>query len=231
MESFHRLECLIGHDGLCKLQKSNVLILGLGGVGSYVAESLVRSAVGKMTIVDGDVVEKSNLNRQLFATTDTVGMLKVDAAKHRLLSVNPLLKIKTLSLVYDEKVKNVIDLTEFDYVVDAVDDLNAKVLLAQQAYDLNVNLISAMSAGNKLNSCAFEVADVFETSVCPIAKIMRRKLKKLGVSHLKVVYSKEKPRKFIQNSKEIGSAVFVTAVMGLILTNEVIKGLLVKQSV
>lgn len=216
----------MGKEGLEKLRTSKVLVLGLGGVGSYVAESLVRSAVGKLTVVDGDVVEISNLNRQLFATTKTVGMPKVQAAKLRLLEINPFLEIEALEFFYSDETSNLINLDDFDYVIDAVDDLKAKVLFVKSAYELNVKVISAMSAGNKLNPFHFEITDIFKTEVCPIARIMRRKLKDLGVLHLKVIYSKEEPAKVNGKLNVIGSVAFVPSVMGLMITSEVVKELL-----
>lgn len=228
MEVFKRLELLIGKEGLARLSKAKVAVFGLGGVGSFAAEGLVRSGVGSLAVVDGDVVEESNFNRQLFATRPNLGKFKVDVASDRFISINSKLEIKKFKVFYCKQTENLINFSEYDYVVDAVDDLDAKVLIAVNAFKFKVPVISAMSAGNKVNATGFEVANLFETSVCPIARLMRKRLKDLGIFELKVIYSKEKPRKVDFANGVVGSTAFVPPVVGFIAAGEVIKNLLEK---
>lgn len=227
MGIFNRLELLIGEQGLQKLARSRVIVFGLGGVGGFAAECLVRSGVGSIAVVDGDVVDETNFNRQLLATWPTVGKFKVDVACERFLEINSQLKIQKFKFFYGGETAGLINLNEFDYVVDAIDDLNAKELLVFNAFEQNVPVVSAMGAGNKFNAAGFEEADLFETSVCPVAKIMRRRLKSLGISRLRVIYSKEKPKKLVGNSSGVvGSTAFVPPVVGCMLAGVVVRQLL-----
>ncbi len=223
MKNFEQLELLIGREGLLRLSESRVLVFGIGGVGGFVLEALVRSGVGHLTIVDGDVVEESNLNRQIIATEDAIGKFKVDVAKKRCLEINSEVEIEALKFFYGEDSRSLIKFADFDYVVDCVDDMDAKIMIVKKAFDLNVNMISAMSAGNKICSWGLKVSDLFETSVCPIARIMRARLKKLGIDRLKVVYSTEKPKRLRRcDCGSVASAVFVPASMGIIMANVVV---------
>ena len=228
-ERFSRTELLIGTDAMEKLKNSHVCVFGVGGVGGYVCEALARSGVGYLTLVDNDTVSVSNINRQIFALTSTVGMLKTAAAKERLTDINPGIKITEHNMFYLPETANEIDLTEFDYVVDAIDTVTAKIYLAQTCDELNVPLISSMGTGNKLDPTAFEVTDIYKTSVCPLARVMRTELKKRNVKKLKVVYSKEQPENAVADSSNgrhaPGSNAFVPSVAGLVIASEVIKDL------
>lgn len=190
---FVRTEMLLGSDNMEKLKRSHVIIFGIGGVGGYVVEALARSGVGELTLVDDDVVAESNINRQIIATTRTVGMAKTEAAKERVLEINPDIKVHACQMFYLPETADRFNFTQYDYVVDAIDTVSGKIALAVEAERCGVPVISSMGAGNKLDASAFEVADIYETSVCPLARVMRRELKKRGVGKLKVVYSKEEP--------------------------------------
>ncbi len=228
-ERFSRTELLIGTDAMEKLKNSHVCVFGVGGVGGYVCEALARSGVGYLTLVDNDTVSVSNINRQIFALTSTVGMLKTAAAKERLTDINPGIKITEHNMFYLPETADEIDLTEFDYVVDAIDTVTAKIYLAQTCDELNVPLISSMGTGNKLDPTQFEVTDIYKTSVCPLARVMRTELKKRNVKKLKVVYSKEQPKNAVADSSNgrhaPGSNAFVPSVAGLVIASEVIKDL------
>ena len=222
---FHRIELLLGKDAIEKLKKSYVAVFGIGGVGSYAVEALVRAGVSNIDIYDADTIEISNLNRQLFATTKTIGMDKIEVARGRLTDINPSLNISTYKIfLTEEKIKE-LDLKKYDYLLDAIDTVSAKIALAVCADEQKVKMISAMGAGNKLDPTAFKVADIYETSVCSLAKVMRTELRKRNVGKLKVVYSEEKPLK-VENSDEIGSVSFVPPVVGMIMAGEVIKDLI-----
>ena len=226
---FLRTEMLFGSTAMEKLKKSSVLIFGIGGVGGHCAEAIVRSGIGSITLVDKDTVDITNVNRQIFATLDTVGMDKTDAAYKRLKSINPDCDIKIQKLFYLPETANEIDFSKYDYVVDAVDTVTAKIEIAVNAKENNVPLISSMGTGNKLNPAELKVADLYKTEVCPLARIIRRELKKRGVEKLKVVYSEEKP--YVNKTSEDGKPVpasnaFVPATAGLIIASEVIKDLI-----
>ena len=233
MEQFTRAAWLLGDAAMEKLKQSRVAVFGIGGVGGYVAEALVRSGVGALDFIDNDTVSISNLNRQIVALHSTVGEYKTEVMARRALDINPDCKIKTFNTFYTpESVE--FDFSSYDYVVDAVDTVSAKLAIVENAMRVGTPVISAMGAGNKLNAAAFEVADISKTSVCPLAKAMRRELKKRGIEHLKVVYSKEEPVKvelpdgveLPQGKKTVpGSVAFVPSVMGLLLAGEVIKDL------
>ena len=223
--AFCRTEYLIGQEALQKLKNSKVAIFGIGGVGSYVVEALARSGVGSFVLVDKDTVSISNLNRQLIATLDTIGKDKVDIAKERILSINPNAKVKTFADFFMPGNTNILD-NSITYIVDAIDTVTAKIELVIQAKKLDIPIISSMGTGNKLDPTMFEITDIYNTSVCPLAKVMRKELKSRNISHLKVLYSKEKPIKtniIDENGKLIpGTISFVPSVAGLIIAKEVV---------
>lgn len=231
-DMFSRFELLIGEEKLQQLQNSHVLVFGVGGVGGYVVEALVRSGIGHITIVDNDEVSLTNLNRQIIATRETIGKKKVEVMRERILSINPDCLVTGLEMFYLPENADTIDLKKYDYVVDAIDTITSKIELAMRCEKLNVPLISSMGTGNKLNPAMLEVSDIYKTSVCPLAKVMRKELKTRGVKHLKVVYSKElpiKPRQSneLTNKRTVpGSSAFVPSSAGLLIASEVIKDLL-----
>lgn len=247
LNQFSRTELIIGKEAVEKLNKSKVAVFGIGGVGSFVVEGLVRAGIGNFILIDDDKVCLTNLNRQLIATRKTVGKLKVDVAKERILEINPNANVETYQEFFMPESKEIIDDT-VDYIVDAVDTVTAKIELVVRANKLNIPIISCMGTGNKLDPTKFEVTDIYKTSVCPLAKVMRKELKQRGISKLKVVYSKEEP---IKPDKELhsscktdcicspdtkrncsvknqvpGSVSFVPSVAGLIIAGEVIKDLI-----
>ncbi len=219
-EQFSRTELLLGSESMERLANSKVAVFGIGGVGGYVVEALVRSGVGAVDLIDSDTVCESNLNRQIIALKSTIGTFKVDAMKERIMDINPDCKVNVHRCFYLPETAGQFDFTQYDYVVDAVDTVTAKIELVMQAKESKVPIISSMGAGNKLNPAEFEVADIYKTSVCPLAKVMRRELKKRGVKKLKVVYSKEEPT---QKCTPPGSTAFVPSVVGLIIASEVVK--------
>lgn len=231
---FDRTKRLLGADAMTKLNSSHVAVFGIGGVGGHAADALVRSGIGEITIVDSDEVAESNINRQLIATTKTVGRKKVDVMEERLLEINPKVKIHKYCCFFLPETKEDFLFSSYDYVIDAVDTVTAKLALVEACQEYGVPIISSMGAGNKLDPTAFEVADISKTSVCPLAKVMRRELKKRNIKHLKVVYSKEMPLEpqddelFVsdevrQRRSTPGSIAFVPSVAGLILAGEVVK--------
>ena len=231
-DQFHRTALLLGTENIEKLKNRRVAVFGVGGVGGHAAEALCRSGIGKIDIFDGDIVDISNINRQLIATHKTVGRVKVDVMKERLLEINPDALINTHKLFYLPETADSVDLSVYDYVIDAIDTMTAKLELVSRTFAVNTPLICSMGAANKLDPTAFEVADIFETSVCPMAKIMRSELRKRGIESLKVVYSKEPPIKSATESEDRptpASISFVPPVAGLILAGEVIKDLIAKQ--
>lgn len=224
---FSRTEILLGEDGVERLKKARVAVFGLGGVGGYVVEALVRSGVGALDLIDKDVVSLSNLNRQIIATQETLGMRKTEAAARRAKSINPDVVLRLHDVFYLLETAAQFDFSEYDYVVDAIDTVSGKLALVEAANRANTPIISSMGAGNKLNAALFEVADITQTSVCPLARVMRRELKKRGIPHLKVVYSKEEPRPSPLVDEDSGKAVpgsvaFVPSVVGLLLAGEVV---------
>lgn len=219
---FVRTELLIGKDAMRRLADARVAVFGIGGVGSYVVEALARSGVGSLDLIDHDKVDITNINRQLIATTKTVGRLKVDVAKERVLEINPQAKVECYRCFFLPDTAGQFDFSLYDYVVDAIDTVTGKIALIIQAQAAGTPIISSMGAGNKMEPSAFIAADIYETSVCPLAKVMRRELKKRGVEHLKVVYSKEKPYKILEQP---GSNAFVPAAAGLVIAGEVVKEL------
>ena len=221
---YTRTELLLGEEGVARLKQAKVAVFGIGGVGGYVVEALARSGVGSFVLVDSDTVNITNINRQIIATHDTIGRYKTEVMKERILSINPEAEIEIRNCFFLPENRDEFDFTQYSYVVDAVDTVTAKIELVMQAKEAGVPVISSMGAGNKLDASAFEVADIYKTSVCPLAKVMRRELKKRNVKHLKVVYSKEEPIKH-EAGRLPGSIAFVPSVAGLIIAGEVVKDL------
>lgn len=234
-EQFSRTALLLGEDGVNRLSAARVAVFGIGGVGGHAAEALVRSGIGSIDLIDNDTVSISNLNRQLIALHSTIGKYKVDVARERFLDINPALKIRTYRTFYTPETASEFDFSEYDYVIDAIDTVTGKIGLVMQAQAAGTPIICSMGAGNKLDPSAFEVADIYKTSVCPLAKVMRYELKKRGVKHLKVVYSREIPRSpdiSVTDEQPIGtrraipgSTAFVPSAAGLVLAGEVIREL------
>ena len=226
-ERFLRTENLIGKDALLRLKHSSVAVFGIGGVGGFAAEALARAGVGSLTLVDNDVVAASNINRQLVAFEDTVGQYKTDVMRDIIKRISPETQVTALRLFYLPETAGQIDLKDFDYIVDAVDNVTAKLELAVRAKACGVRIISSMGTGNKLDPSRLAVADVFDTSVCPLARVMRRELKKRGVDSLKVVYSDEPPMEsFSEDKKTPASMIFVPGCAGLLLAGTVVKDLI-----
>lgn len=229
-DKFSRTEMLIGNDGLKKLSESKVAVFGLGGVGSYVCEGLVRGGIGNFVLIDFDKVDESNINRQLIATSKTVGRQKVDLMKERILEINPDANVEVYREFYMADSQSDIITEDLSYAVDCVDTIMAKIAVICKCDELDVPVISSMGTGNKLDATMFEVADIYETSVCPLARIMKKDLRKRNIEKLKVVYSKEHPINTndceINKDKKFkvkGSISFVPSVAGLIIAGEVIK--------
>ena len=223
-ERFSRSARVIGERGLEKLNNFSVIVFGLGGVGGAAAESLVRAGIGTIGIVDKDVVDITNLNRQIMATESTVGLPKTQATAERLLSINPNVKIHKYDLFYLPDTACEIDLSQYDFIVDCIDNVTAKLELIARANELNIPVISSMGTGNKLHPEMLEIADIKKTSVCPLARVMRRELKNMGINKLTVVYSKEEPVK--THTSEPGSMSFVPPVAGYMMTSYVVRTIL-----
>ncbi len=248
LNSFSRTQLLLGPEGMKKLSESRVAVFGIGGVGGYAVEALARSGVGALDLIDDDKVCLTNINRQIIATRKTVGKYKVDVAEERIHDINPDCVVKTYKTFYMPDTASQFDFSEYDYVIDAIDTVTGKLELIEQAKKAGTPIISSMGAGNKLDPTAFEVTDLYKTSVCPLAKVMRRECKKRGIKSLKVVYSKEEPirpledmsiscrqhcicppgaeRKCTERRDIPGSTAFVPSVVGLIIAGEVIKDLI-----
>lgn len=227
-DRYIRQRPLLGDTSPELLGEKSVLLCGVGGVGGYVLEALVRAGIGHITVVDSDRFEMSNLNRQLLATTDVIGKEKALIARERAKAINPNIDIfAEILFLTPDNIPDLLNRHSFDYIVDAIDNITAKLTLAVQAEQRNIPIVSSMGTGNKLNSNAFECTDIYKTSVCPLAKAMRRLLKERGVKHLKVVYSKEEPR---CNGSTVSSVSFVPAAAGLLLAETVIKDLLNPQA-
>lgn len=247
LNQFSRTQLLFGEEGMKKLYQARVAVFGIGGVGGYTVEALARSGVGALDIIDDDRVCLTNVNRQIHATRKTVGQYKVDVAEARILEINPNAVVHKYKTFYAPQTAEQFDFTQYDYVVDAIDTVTGKLELVEQAQKAGVPIISSMGAGNKVDPTAFEVADIYETSVCPLARVMRRELKRRSIKKLKVVYSKEPAmtpiddmsiscrthcicppgtaRKCTQRRQVPGSNAFVPAVAGLIIAGEVVKDL------
>ena len=229
-KQFSRTEVLIGKERVEKLQNSKVAIFGIGGVGSYVVEGLARAGVGNFILIDKDVVDKTNINRQIIATTKTIGMPKVEVARQRILDINPIAKVEIRKEFFLPESIDFFD-EKIDYVIDCVDTITAKIEIIVRAKKRHIPVISCMGTGNKLDPTKFEVEDIYKTSICPLAKVMRKELKQRGIERLKVVYSKEEPIKTNlfdeETNKQIpGSISFVPSVAGLIIAGEVVKDLI-----
>ena len=227
---FSRTALLLGDGAIEKLKNSRVAVFGVGGVGGYVVEALARSGVGTLDLIDKDTVSISNINRQIIALHSTIGQLKTEVAAARAKDIHPDIVVHTHNVFYLPETAHEFDFSEYDYVVDAIDTVSGKIALVEQAKKCGTPIISSMGAGNKLDATAFEVADITKTSVCPLARVMRRELKKRGIEHLKVVYSKEEPLPSPLTDEESGKAIpgsiaFVPSVVGLIIAGEVIKDL------
>lgn len=247
LNQFSRTELLLGKEAMNKLENSRVAVFGIGGVGGYVCEALVRSGVGSFDLIDDDKVCLTNLNRQIIATRKTVGQYKTEVMRDRILEINPKADVRIHQCFYLPENASDFDFSEYDYVVDAVDTVTAKIELIMRAKESGTPIISSMGAGNKLDASAFRVADIYKTKVCPLAKVMRRELKKRGVKKLKVVYSEEQPIRPVEDMaiscrshcicppgakhkcterRDIpGSVAFVPSVVGLIIAGEVVKDL------
>ena len=248
LNQYSRTELLFGKEAMEKLWRSRVAVFGIGGVGGYAVEALARSGIGALDLIDDDRVCLTNINRQIYATRKTVGKHKVDVAAERIAEINPAITVKTYKTFYTPETAEQFDFKQYDYIIDAIDTVTGKIELVLQAQKSGVPIISSMGAGNKLDPTAFEVADVYETSICPLARVMRRELKKRNVPALKVVYSKEPPmtpiedmaisckahcicppgtvRKCTERRQVPGSNAFVPSVVGLIIAGEVLKDLI-----
>jgi tRNA A37 threonylcarbamoyladenosine dehydratase len=235
MEKFLRTEMLLGTEAVEKLKNSRVAVFGIGGVGGYALEALVRAGVGEIDIIDSDCVATSNINRQILATTQTVGQLKVDIAESRAKEINPDVKINKYPIFYLPETAETFDFRNYDYIIDAIDTVSGKMELVKRANDVGTPIICSMGTGNKLDPTAFEVADIHKTSVCPLAKVIRQNCKREGIKHLKVVYSREIPATphEVENAEQKGTAgrvspascSFVPPVAGFILAGEVIRAI------
>ncbi len=233
MEEFLRTEMLFGAENVNKLRDKRVLVFGVGGVGGYVCEALARSGVGHIDIVDNDTVSVSNINRQIIALHSTVGQAKVDVMRKRMMDINPELECTAYNLFYTPENADMLDFCGYDYIVDAIDTVSGKIELVIRAQGANTPIISSMGAGNKLDPTAFKVSDIYKTSVCPLARVMRTELKKRGVDSLKVVYSEEKAiePQIPEEMKGLhkippASCAFIPSVVGLIIASEVIKDMI-----
>ncbi len=244
LHQFSRTELLFGEKAMQKLAASRVAVFGLGGVGGYAVEALVRSGIGSIDLIDNDTVALTNLNRQIIATHQTIGMYKTDAAEQRIAAINPACIVRKYQTFFLPETKDMFDFTQYDYIIDAIDTVTAKLSLAECAITAGVPIISCMGTGNKLDPTALEVTDIFKTSVCPLARVMRQLCKKRGIRKLKVVYSKEQPVTLTEKEQFLdehsrsaeaknngrrdipGSAAFVPPAAGLILASEVVRGIL-----
>lgn len=227
-EQHIRTEMMLGTDGVSRLAAARVAIFGVGGVGGYAAEALARAGIGHITLIDSDRISVSNINRQIIATHSTVGMYKTEAMRDRILTINPDAEVVCHNLFFDNETKAQFDFNSYDYVIDAIDSLSAKIELIASTHESSAEIISAMGAGNKLDPTRFQVSDISKTTVCPLARAVRIALRKRGINHLKVVYSTELPVATPEvgddNKRRVpGSVSFVPSVMGLILAGEVIK--------
>ena len=231
-EQFFRTQMLLGEPAMERLQKARVAVFGLGGVGGYVVEALARSGVGQLDLIDNDTVGLTNLNRQILATYATLGMPKTEAARERVLQIHPACCVRTHALFFGPDTESQFDFAQYDYIVDAIDTVTGKLALVQKAHSAGTPIISCMGTGNKLDAAAFQVADISKTSMCPLARVMRKELKKRGIAHLKVVYSQEQaqtPTGWVEEAAAIGkrqipgSLSYVPGAAGLILAGEVIK--------
>lgn len=239
MDPFSRTELLLGAEAMHKLKNARVAVFGLGGVGGYAVEALARSGVGQLDLIDHDTVSLTNLNRQILATRDTVGLPKAEVARSRVAIIDPNIRVNAMQTFFSPETAAEFDFSQYQYVIDAIDTVTGKLALVQAAQAVNTPIICAMGAGNKLDPTAFQVADIYDTSVCPLARIMRKECRKRGIRHLKVVYSREEPvvpslspedpawAELPQGRNALpGSCAFVPSVMGLIIAGQVIRDLI-----
>ncbi len=232
--AFSRMELLLGKESVDKLASAKIAVFGLGGVGSYVVEALARCGVGSLTLIDNDTVSVTNINRQLYALHSTVGKSKVQIAKERIRDIDENILVHTYETFYNEDTADMIDFHSFDYVVDAIDTVTSKLLIIEKAKECEVPVLSCMGTGNKMYPSRFEITDIFKTSVCPLAKVMRTELRKRGIRKVKVLYSKERPMKPAEGEETKGntgrpvpgSLSFVPSVAGLLIAGEVVRDLL-----
>ena len=251
LNQYSRTELLYGREAMEKLRHARVAVFGIGGVGGYTVEALVRSGIGAVDLIDDDKVCLTNINRQIYATRKTIGQYKVDVAAERIAEIDPQIQVTVHKTFYTPQTADQFDFTAYDYIVDAIDTVTGKLDLVQQAYTVGTPIISSMGAGNKLDPTAFTVTDIYKTSVCPLAKVIRHELRRMGIPHLKVVWSKEPPitpiddmaiscrthcicppgtaRKCTQRRQVPGSNAFVPSVVGLIIAGEVVKDLTAKE--
>lgn len=238
-EQFFRTEMLLGKEAMERLRKARVAVFGLGGVGGYTVEALARGGIGALTLVDNDRISVSNLNRQILATHSTVGLMKTEAARRRVLDINPECTVRVCDVFYTRETADRFDFRDYDYIVDAIDTVTGKLQLVERAYAAGTPIISCMGTGNKLDASAFQVADISKTAMCPLARVMRKELGKRGIRHLKVVYSQEEamvPKGWEEEAAQLGkrqipgSVSFVPGAAGLILAGEVIKDIGLKES-
>lgn len=220
---FSRTALLIGEDSFAKLKEKNIAIFGIGGVGSYVAEALARCGIGHFTLVDKDVVDITNINRQIIALSSTIGQPKVEVAKKRMIDINPDIQIESLNIFYNAETAECVDFTKFDYIIDAIDTVTSKLIMIEKAKSAGVPIISCMGTGGKMNPSLLEVTDIKKTNTCPLAKVMRKELKERGIDSLKVVYS---PEKAVKADGIIPSNAFVPSSAGLLIASEVVKDLI-----
>lgn len=225
INEFSREEFLIGKENIDRLHLAKVAVFGIGGVGSFVVEGLARAGIGNFILIDDDTVDITNLNRQLHALHSTIGKYKVDLMKDRILDINPSAKVKVYREFYESNKKNNILDTSINYIVDAIDTIKSKIELAKDAQELNIPIISSMGTGNKLDPTKFEISDISKTSMCPLARIMRKEIKKAGIKKYKVLYSKEEPKVYKEQNIP-GSISFVPSVAGLIISGEVVKDII-----
>lgn len=237
-EQFSRTALLVGEEGIDRLQKARVAVFGLGGVGGYVVEALARAGIGQLDLIDKDEISRSNLNRQILATHATIGMQKTEAAARRVAEINPACIVRTYPMFYLPETADTFDFSQYDYIVDAIDTVTAKLALVQQAQSVGTPIICSMGTGNKLDASAFQVSDISKTSMCPLARVMRKELGKRGIRHLKVVYSQEeamKPTGWEEEAAALGkrqipgSMPYVPGAAGLILAGEVIRDIAANQ--
>ena len=239
IEQFSRTEILLGEAAMERLYRARVAVFGVGGVGGYVVEALARCGVGQLDLCDSDTVSISNINRQILATHSTVGQLKVEAARKRIMDINPACEVRTYPFFYLPDTADRFDFSQYDYIVDAIDTVTGKLALVERAHEAQVPIICSMGTGNKLDPAAFQVADISKTSMCPLARIMRKELKKRGINHVKVVYSQEEAMTPAADPEELertgkrqipGSTAFVPGTAGLILAGEVIRDLICRDA-
>lgn len=237
-EQFLRTEMLLGAQAIARLQSAHVAVFGLGGVGGYAVEALARGGIGRLTLVDNDSISVSNLNRQILATHSTLGLRKTEAARRRVLDINPECIVRIHDVFYTPETADAFDFREYDYIVDAIDTVTGKLQLVKRANEAGTPIISCMGTGNKLDASAFQVADISKTSMCPLARVMRKELGKRGIKHLKVVYSQEEiisPKGWEEEAAALGkrqipgSVPFVPGAAGLILAGEVLKDIGLKE--